>query len=546
MRTRRKARDGAAAGADAWASEAIRLAVWARVAARIRLGLLLAAAIVPLTAVGVGRASTFSPPAGGPRLVGEYIGAAPGAMQFSMLVRSERRRAPLVVYLAGGPGASSVATAFLGSGPWSLSDPFAPGGGGGLRVTRNRWSWNRIANVVYLDQPRYSGYSTGSAPYVTSMSEASSDFVGWLDRFLARHPDLARRPLFLAGESFAGQYVPAFARAIMARPAAHRPHLAGLLLASPQLRVDAYPARLNLDFLCDRGLLAHASCAARPGTLTSELETCVEAAASARALPRAWVSVNEARASNDRACNRFLAETEAGSFPHRLFSVPESLRFPSSLRGQQVVEPIDGAYFRSGGLVRTHVGYSPNPWNTAFPCRRSGGYPPWCYDDRRIERFFNDPAVRRWIGAARLAARQRWRFAQWPVALTFLNSTPSGRTEPSFEPFVAALRMHLPVSIVVGDDDYAINPYAVQWYVNEIARGAYGVAVFPSVPARERSMHRLQAPPHGQSAGRWTGRGLLRYGQFVHAGHEAILAHPRAAFDLLADLIRRGRPRGAG
>jgi carboxypeptidase C (cathepsin A) len=197
-----------------------------------------------------------------------------------MLVRSDRLGAALVVYLAGGPGAASVASGFLGNGPWSLQRPFAAGGGGSLAVRRNRSSWNRIANVVYLDQPRYSGYSTGTARYVTSMAIATRDFIRWLDRFRLRHPALARRPLYLAGESFAGQYIPAFAGALMAGDSARSRNLAGLMLISPLLQDASYPPRLDLDYLCGRSFLPTVACDHnRPGNLRAALNDCVTALA---------------------------------------------------------------------------------------------------------------------------------------------------------------------------------------------------------------------------------------------------------------------------
>jgi len=454
-----------------------------------------------------------------------------------MLARSDRRGAPLVVYLAGGPGAASVASGFLGNGPWSLTRPFAVGGGGSLAVRRNRWSWNQLANIVYLDQPRYSGYSTGTAQYVASMATATDDFIGWLDRFRLRHPALARRPLYLAGESFAGQYIPAFAGALMAGGSTRSRNLAGLMLISPLLQDASYPPRLDLDYLCGRSFLPSVACDHnRSGNLRAALGDCVAQLAADQGRAANAVAMGDVNNSQLPSCTNFAGETQPNGGPSRPYTVPDSARFPVGMRGQTFNEPLDGSYFTEGGLVRQHVGYSPNPWEMALPCRPSGGFPPWCYDDRRIERFFNDPAVRRWVGNARLPAGGPWRFAQWPVNF-ILASSSQGQSEPSLKPFTAALRRRLPVSIVVGKDDYDINPYRAQWYVNRIARDAYRTPLFGSVPATAQRMRPLRGSA-GLRIGDWVRIGRLRFSQMNNAGHEATLAKPQAMFRLFSEMLR--------
>lgn len=496
-------------------------------------------AVVALPVAASADARGFEPPRGGPVLRGEYLESAPGAKAFSMLVRSRRRGAPLVVYLAGGPGAASVASGFLGNGPWSLTRPFAAGGGGSLAVRRNRWSWNRLANVVYLDQPRYSGYSTGSAQYVASMATATSDFIRWLDRFRARHPALARRPLYLAGESFAGQYIPAFAGALLAGGSARSRNLAGLMLISPLLQSASYPPRLDLAYLCDRRFLPGTACEPdRPDNLRAALDDCVTRLAADAGRTASAVVMAEVNNSQLPSCTEFAGETQPNDGPSRPYTVPDSARFPQGMRGQTLEEPLEGSYFPEGGLVRRQLGYSPNPWEMALPCRPSGGFPPWCYDDHRIERFFNDPAVRKWVGGARLPAGGPWRFAQWPVSFMFASSS-RGRSEPSLKPFTAALRRRLPVSIVVGKDDYDINPYRAQWYVDRIVRNAYRTPLFRSVPAAARRMRPLRGRT-GARTGDWVRIGRLRFSQLDDAGHEAALANPRAIFGLFAGMLRGG------
>ncbi|KAG6422453.1 hypothetical protein SASPL_119025 [Salvia splendens] len=58
---------------------------------------------------------------------------------------------PLVLWLNGGPGCSS-----LGVGAFSENGPFRPSGNG---LVRNEQSWNREANILYLESPIGVGFS---------------------------------------------------------------------------------------------------------------------------------------------------------------------------------------------------------------------------------------------------------------------------------------------------------------------------------------------------------------------------------------------------
>ncbi|VDK68119.1 unnamed protein product, partial [Cylicostephanus goldi] len=60
--------------------------------------------------------------------------------------------APLLLWLNGGPGSSSLEGLFFENGPFRI-------GKDGFTVTSNPYSWNKFANVLYLESPVGVGYS---------------------------------------------------------------------------------------------------------------------------------------------------------------------------------------------------------------------------------------------------------------------------------------------------------------------------------------------------------------------------------------------------
>jgi len=131
---------------------------------------------------------------------------------------------PLLIWLNGGPGASSSLGNFLEHGPYRLQ----PNG----TLTENPTSWNTLAHILYFDQPVGTGYSYCEADgHVTNMVQLSEQFVAALLSFYGRHPEYRHNPLYICGESYAGVYIPAISAHIV--KSVPQLKLAGVLIGNP-------------------------------------------------------------------------------------------------------------------------------------------------------------------------------------------------------------------------------------------------------------------------------------------------------------------------
>ncbi|ORY43858.1 alpha/beta-hydrolase [Rhizoclosmatium globosum] len=133
--------------------------------------------------------------------------------------------APLIVWLQGGPGSSSMIGLFYEMGPLRVNND--------LTLTRNNWTWNEKASMLFIDNPAGVGYSkvsptSQSTPsfsatsgpsykngYVTNQAAVGRDLVLFLEEFYKLFPAQRKAKLYLTGESYAGKYIPSFANAII-------------------------------------------------------------------------------------------------------------------------------------------------------------------------------------------------------------------------------------------------------------------------------------------------------------------------------------------
>ena len=112
----------------------------------------------------------------------------------------------LVIWLNGGPGCSSMIGMMHENGPFSIA--FADEGSltsepsvepsVKYKLKNNAFSWNRVANVLYVEQPLRTGFAAaaeGAAP-TTEEADLAADFRNFLLSFLEVFPQYKGMQVF--------------------------------------------------------------------------------------------------------------------------------------------------------------------------------------------------------------------------------------------------------------------------------------------------------------------------------------------------------------
>ncbi|GMP74784.1 hypothetical protein CsSME_00032098 [Camellia sinensis var. sinensis] len=140
---------------------------------------------------------------------------------------------PLVLWLNGGPGCSSV-----GYGATQEIGPFIVDTDG-HPLKLNPYAWNTEANMLFLESPVGVGFSYSNT--TTDYDNLGDDFTAndaytFLHKWFLKFPSYRSRIFYVAGESYAGKYVPELAELILDKnkDPTLLINLKGILLGNPE------------------------------------------------------------------------------------------------------------------------------------------------------------------------------------------------------------------------------------------------------------------------------------------------------------------------
>ncbi|KAB5559740.1 serine carboxypeptidase [Coniochaeta sp. 2T2.1] len=105
----------------------------------------------------------------------------------------------ILIWLNGGPGCSSLEGFLQENGPIQWQS-------GTYKPVANPWSYHHITNVVWIEQPVGTGFSTGTVT-AHNEDEVAQQFMGFWKNFIDTF-SMQGYKVYVTGESYAGMYVP--------------------------------------------------------------------------------------------------------------------------------------------------------------------------------------------------------------------------------------------------------------------------------------------------------------------------------------------------
>jgi vitellogenic carboxypeptidase-like protein len=108
-----------------------------------------------------------------------------------------------LLWLQGGPGASSLFGLFVENGPYRVDEK--------LNVNLNNYSWTQNFSMLYIDNPVGSGFSftQSSQGFAQNEQNVADDLYEALQQFFTLFSEYRNNNFYLTGESYAGKFIPA-------------------------------------------------------------------------------------------------------------------------------------------------------------------------------------------------------------------------------------------------------------------------------------------------------------------------------------------------
>jgi len=173
---------------------------------------------------------------------------------------------PVVLWLNGGPGSSSLIGFFVEHGPFRQDTT-------GQNLTLNPYSWNRVANMLYVESPSFVGfsYSNDDKDWKTDDDIVAADNFEFIRRWLGKYPEFRKNDFYVTGESYGGHYVPQLCEQILQKDTKNEINMKGLMVGNGCVNSDWYElgtadsrtdAWSFLTFMFTHGYIPHPAYAA--------------------------------------------------------------------------------------------------------------------------------------------------------------------------------------------------------------------------------------------------------------------------------------------
>ncbi|XP_019099082.1 PREDICTED: serine carboxypeptidase-like 7 [Camelina sativa] len=135
---------------------------------------------------------------------------------FYYFIKSERnpKEDPLLLWLTGGPGCSSISALLYENGPVTVKHEVYNGSLPSLVSTTH--SWTKVSSIIYLDQPVGTGFSYSKTQLVDKPSDSGETkrIHEFLHKWLGKHQQFSSNYFYVGGDSYSGMVIPALVQEI--------------------------------------------------------------------------------------------------------------------------------------------------------------------------------------------------------------------------------------------------------------------------------------------------------------------------------------------
>ena len=157
--------------------------------------------------------------------------------------------APILLWLNGGPGCSSLFGLLAEIGP-VCEDNYA----GKYEV--NPYSWNKEVDLLAIEQPAGVGFSkTGNPKYKWNDDKMAENLMQAIKDFLNVF-NIKQKDFYVSGESYAGVYIPYLAKYILNDKSTDKINLKGILIGNGLTDFDVDIERSTVEFAFWHGIIS--------------------------------------------------------------------------------------------------------------------------------------------------------------------------------------------------------------------------------------------------------------------------------------------------
>ncbi|KAL0813030.1 hypothetical protein Bca101_069473 [Brassica carinata] len=335
---------------------------------------------------------------------------------------------PLVLWLNGGPGCSSV-----GYGATQEIGPFlVDANENGLKF--NPYAWNKEANMLFLESPVGVGFSYSNT--TSDYQKLDDDFTGrdafnFLCNWFEKFPEHKGNTFYIAGESYAGKYVPELAEVVYDNNNKNKNNgsslhinLKGILLGNPETS-DADDWRGWVDYAWSHAVISDET--HRIITRTCNFSS-----------DNTW---------SDDECSEAVDEVQKQYDEIDIYSLYTSVCIGDSARSSY----LDSKQFKTNSHTSSK----------RVPPRRLGGYDPCLDDYARI--FYNRADVQKSLHASDGVNLKDWRICNMDIFHNWTYIKPS--VLPIYEKLIAG---GLRIWVYSGDTDGRVPVLATRYSLSAL------------------------------------------------------------------------------